>query len=122
VVKHFEDLIAWQKARELANSVYSVTREPMFAKDFALSSQIRRAAISVMSNTAEGFERSTTKEFLRFLHIAKASCAEVRSHLTIARDIGYLKEPEYRRIKMKAVEVSRILAGLCASISRVAPK
>ena len=116
-VNRFEDLIAWQKGRELAKGIYGATKTGEFAKDFALCGQIRRAAVSIMANIAEGFERPTTKEFLRFLFIAKSSCAEVRSHLRIARDINYLPEEQYNDLKLKAMEVSRILGGLCSSIS-----
>jgi four helix bundle protein len=80
-VERFEDLIAWQKARELTRAVYAITRNGAFAKDFGLAGQIQRAAVSVMSNIAEGFERRGTAEFEHFLRIAKASCAEVKSLL-----------------------------------------
>jgi four helix bundle protein len=85
--ERFEDLIAWQKARELARIVYQVSRKEAFAKDFGLASQVQRAAVSIMSNIAEGFERSNPREFHHFLVVAKASCAEVRSQLYLALDI-----------------------------------
>jgi len=88
-VGRFEDLIAWQKARELAKKIYEITRNDHFARDFGLSGQIQRTAVSIMSNIAEGFERDSRGDFHRFLTIAKASCAEVRSQLYIAFDIGY---------------------------------
>src|SRR5579871_6483852 len=78
-IRRFEDLIAWQKARTLTAAVYRVTAEGPFSRDFALRDQIRRAAISVMSNIAEGFERGKPTEFHNFLCIAKGSCAEIRS-------------------------------------------
>ena len=78
-VGKFEDLIAWQKARDLTRNVYKITRAGEFAKDFRLSSQIQSAAVSIMSNIAEGFERSGLGEFHQFLSTAKASCAELRS-------------------------------------------
>src|SRR4029079_1892049 len=87
VVK-FEDLIAWRKARELTRRVYEITRAGEFAKDFRLSSQIQSAAVSIMSNIAEGFERSGLGEFHQFLSTAKASCAELRSQLYVALDAG----------------------------------
>jgi len=77
----FEDLIAWQKARRLTKAVYDVTRRGEFAKDHGLSGQIQRAAVSVMSNIAEGFERNRRAEFHQFLSVAKASSAEVRNTL-----------------------------------------
>ena len=78
-VERFEDLIAWQKARGLTRAIYEVTRNGDFAKDYGLSGQIQRAAVSIMSNIAEGFERGGRGEFHQFLSTAKASCAEVRS-------------------------------------------
>jgi four helix bundle protein len=89
-IEEFEDVIAWQKARELTRAVYEATRQGAFAKDYGLSGQIQRAAVSIMSNIAEGFEIGNPREFQQFLSIAKASCAEVRSQLYVALDAGYL--------------------------------
>lgn len=85
-IERFEDLIAWQKVRTLTRSVYSITSQGAFARDSGLSHQIQRAAVSVMSNIAEGYERASVGEFHHFLLIAKASCAEIRSQLYIALD------------------------------------
>jgi four helix bundle protein len=87
-VEKFGDLVAWQKARNLAKAVYQITRQGGFAKDFGLSTQIQRATVSTMSNIAEGFERNRMAEFHQFLSMAKGSCAEVRSHLYVALDTG----------------------------------
>jgi four helix bundle protein len=111
-VKRFEDLIAWQKARKLTMSIYEMTGNSRFSKDFGLRDQIRRAAVSVMSNIAEGFERVGKAEFNRFLVMAKASCAEVRSQLYVALDIGYIKQEQFNEIHNKADEVARIIGGL----------
>jgi len=89
-VERFEDLIAWQKARQLTSVIYRITSLSDFARDFGLRDQIRRAAVSVMSNIAEGFDRASRSEFHQFLVIAKASCAEVRSQLYVAQDVGYI--------------------------------
>jgi len=89
-VQRFEDLICWQKTRVLTNSVYEVTRLPRFAKDFELVRQIRGAAVSAMSNIAEGFERWTRQELIRFLDIAEGSAGEVRSQLYVALDQHYI--------------------------------
>lgn len=94
-VESFEDLVAWNKARELVNKVYAITKKDNFYKDKALINQVRRAAISVMSNIAEGFERGSNTELVQFLYIAKASCGEVRSQLTIAFDQGYIDTNEF---------------------------
>lgn len=117
-VDRFEDLIAWQKARQLTREIYGVTRQGAFAKDFGLSGQIQRASVSIMSNIAEGFERGSRGEFHQFLVIAKASCAEVRSQLYVALDAGYLTPDEFEQLSGLALEVSRIVGGLRASVER----
>ena len=116
-VERFEDLIAWQKARVLTKNIYSATRSPAFARDFGLTNQIQRASVSIMSNLAEGFERKGTGEFHQFLCIAKASCAEVRSQLYVAFDVGYLVESEFQQLMEQSTEVGRIIGGLRASIA-----
>ena len=108
----FEDLIAWQKARELTRAIYQVTTSGPFAKDFGLRDQIRRAAVSVMSNIAEGFERSGRSEFHQFLSIAKSSCAELRSQLYVSLDARYLSPSTFRQLILQAEEVARIIGGL----------
>lgn len=90
----FEELLIYQKARELANLVYSLTRQDKFQADYSLVNQVRRAAVSVTSNIAEGYERGSKTEFIQFLYIAKGFCGEVRSQLQIAGDQGYLTEKE----------------------------
>ena len=117
-IERFEDLIAWQKARELAKKVYLCTSKGAFAKDFGLRDQIRRASVSVMSNIAEGFERGGRPEFHQFLVIAKGSCAEVRSQLYIAKDVGYLSEKIFDTLMDLCMEVSRIIGDLRASIQK----
>lgn len=108
----FEELRVWQKARELANVIYAATRQGGFARDYGLADQIRRAAVSVLSNIAEGFERGSYTEFIQFLYIAKGSCGEVRAQLYLARDQEYLTEALCRQCHTLAVEVSRLLSGL----------
>src|SRR4030066_1647951 len=88
--KYFEDLEVWKSSRELTRKIYKVTGDGSFSKDFGLRDQIRRAAVSVMSNIAEGFERGGNQEFIQFLYIAKGSCGEVRSQLYVALDQGYI--------------------------------
>ena len=89
-IEKFEDMVSWQKARQLTRLIYRVTKTGQFAKDFGLRDQIRRAAVSILSNIAEGFERGGDKEFRQFLSQAKGSCAEVRAQLYIALDEGYV--------------------------------
>ncbi len=109
----FEEIISWQKARELNVQIYKVTNSnDLFYKDFGLKDQIRRASVSISSNIAEGFERQTTKEFIRFLYIAKASAGEVRSQLYLALDIKYINKNEFEELKLKINEVSKLISGL----------
>lgn len=96
-ISHFEDIEAWQLARELTNLVYDFTNQEKFARDFGLKDQIRRASVSVMSNIAEGFESQTQAQFIRYLGIAKASVAEVRSQLYVAIDQKYITQAEFQR-------------------------
>jgi four helix bundle protein len=117
-IDKFEDLIAWQKARELTKEVYQISQHGAFAKDFGLSGQIQRASVSIMSNIAEGFERGGRGEFHQFLSVAKASCAEVRSLFHVALDIEYINKNEFRKIMDKAEEVARIVGGLRASVDK----
>lgn len=117
-VNRFEDLIAWQKARVLAREIYLVTQSGPFAKDFGLSSQIQRAASSIMFNLAEGFERGSRAEFHQFLSVAKGSCAEVRSQLYLALDIGYVSQTQFEHLQASANEVARLVAGLRTSVQK----
>jgi four helix bundle protein len=117
-VRRFEDLIAWQKARALNREIYSLSRVGAFAKDFGLSGQIQRASVSIMANIAEGFERGSRGEFHQFLSTAKASCAEVRSHLYIALDMDYIDDQRFQAVQSLAEEVSRIVGGLRASVAK----
>ena len=117
-VERFEELVAWQKARKLTQTIYTLTRSGAFSKDYGLSNQIQRASVSVMSNIAEGFERRSIAEFHRFLAIAKGSCAEVRSLLYVAVDVGYLAASEFQQVFDDAEETARVLGGLRAAVER----
>ena len=117
-IERFEDFIAWQKARRLTSDIYKATREGSFARDFGLKDQIRRAAVSSMSNLAEGFERGRPGEFHQFLSVAKGSCAELRTQLYVAFDVGYLGLPAFERLMAQATEVGQILGGLRLSVER----
>jgi four helix bundle protein len=117
-VEKFEDLIAWQKARLLTRDIYAVTRRGAFAKDFGLSGQIQRAAVSIMSNIAEGFERGGFREFHQFLSTAKSSCAELRTQLYVAYDVNYLSEDEFNKLLCQAEVVGRVLGGLRAAVEK----
>jgi four helix bundle protein len=117
-IRRFEDLWAWQKARPLTREVYRVTGVGRFARDYRLAGQIQAAAVSIMSNIAEGHERARPSEFFQFLTIAKASCAELRSQLYVALDVGYLDQATFERLSGDAEEVSRLVGGLRVSVER----
>ncbi len=110
-IEQFEDIEAWKKGRALRKAIYDRTKAGAFAKDFALRDQIRRAAISITSNIAEGFERGGNREFIQFLAHANGSCGEVRDQLYVALDEAYLTESDFKALSAQAVEVSRIIAG-----------
>jgi four helix bundle protein len=118
MIQRFEDLIAWQKARVLARDVYEITRQGSLRRDFRMGDQIRSAAISVMSNIAEGFERGYRGEFHQFLTVAKGSCAEVRSLLYTAVDVQHIDPTTFGRLMPQAEEVARIIGGLRAAVER----
>ncbi|MEK7760777.1 MAG: four helix bundle protein [Nitrospirota bacterium] len=109
----FEDLDCWKEARQLTRLVYdAIHQNPRWQKDIRLCSQIQSAAGSVMANIAEGFVRRSSKEFVQFLFIAMSSSAEVRSHLYIAVDQGYLSKDAFESIYAQADKVGRIISGL----------
>jgi four helix bundle protein len=110
-IKRFEDLLCWQKARELNGLIYKSSKTGPFEHDYSLRDQIRRASVSVMSNVAEGFERAGNKEFIQFLAIAKGSCGELRSQLYVALDQAYLDESDFQRLYGLSTEVSRLLSS-----------
>ena len=117
-VRRFEDLIAWQKAREMTKVVYKATEQGGFVRDFGLRDQITRASGSVMSNIAEGFERGSRAEFHHYLVVAKASCAEVRSDLYIASDVGYLTDESFRELMSKADETAKYVNALRTAVAK----
>ena len=118
MARSFEELIAWSKARLLTAEIYRLTRQGDFARDYGPARQIQRSAVSIMSNVAEGFERGHRGEFRQFLFIAKGSCAELRSQLYVAYDIGYLEDSCFRRLMDDAEEIARIIGGLCTALNR----
>ncbi|MCC6826339.1 MAG: four helix bundle protein [Acidobacteria bacterium] len=109
----FEDIKAWQKAREVTAKIYESTADPAFSKDFGLRDQIRRSTVSIMANIAEGFGRRTNREFANFLVIAHGSAAETQSHLYIALDLGYIDQAVFDYIYNSLDEVSKMTMGLC---------
>ncbi len=114
----YRELRVWQKAKELAVAVYHATATGPLAKDFGLRDQIRRAAVSIPSNIAEGDERDTNKDSVRFLFIAKGSLAELRTQLEIARDIGALAQPDHASLEATCAEIGRMLGSLIKARSQ----
>lgn len=110
-IQRFEDLEVWQSSMKLAREVYSLTLGDLFSRDFGLKDQIRRSAVSVPSNIAEGFERDAKKQFLYFLTIAKGSCGELRTQLRLAHDLGYFEQDKYEILNNECVSVSKQLGG-----------
>jgi four helix bundle protein len=110
--KRFEDIKAWQKARELTRLVYQATVDGRFAKDYGLRDQIQRASVSIMANIAEGLGRRSDREFANFLNIARGSASEVQSHLYGALDLGYIDEPTFSTLYGLLEEASRMTVAL----------
>lgn len=116
IAKRFEDLIFWQKARELTKLIYTYAQKNDLKKDYGLKDQIQRSCVSVMSNIAEGFGRGGNSEFIQFLFIAKGSLAEVQSHLYVAKDIGYIAEVEFKKSYMMTEDISRLMTSFIKSM------
>ena len=110
-VESFEDLLVWQKGMEIVKEVYLMSKDGELGRDFALRDQLRRAALSIPTNIAEGFERSSCKEYVNFLNFAKGSAGEVRSLLNVASELGYLKTSQHETLRQAVLELSRYLAN-----------
>jgi len=117
-IERFEDLQSWQKARELANSVYDLTDCQKFSKDFQLRGQIQDAAGSVMHNIAEGFDAGTNLEFIRFLKISRRSASEVQSELYLALDRKYIDQDELSLAYNLAIDTKRLINGMIAYLRK----
>ena len=118
----FEDLEAWREARVLTKNVYSLTRVGSISRDNRLCSQIQAAAVSIMSNVAEGFERTGNQEKLHFYNIARASCGEVRSQLYVVEDVYSESAGKTAALRKNADSVGRLISGLIASTRRRASR
>lgn len=117
-IRQFEDIRAWQKARELVTLVYKITREGQFSKDLGLRDQIRRAAGSAMHNIAEGFDAGSDAEFVRFLKYALRSCTEVQSQLYTGLDQEYITEEQFNQVYEKASETRGYIFGFVTYLSK----
>jgi four helix bundle protein len=110
--QNFEEIEAWKRARNLAGEIYAISSTGPFSKDFGLREQMRRAVVSVMSNIAEGFERSGTGEFIQFLSMAKGSAGEVRAQLYVALDQSYIDRETFNRFHASTTDICRMISGL----------
>lgn len=107
----FEELEVWKLGMDLCTSVYSITNQEFFAKDFGLKDQIRRCSVSIPSNIAEGFERDSKNQFIYFLTIAKGSCGELKTQLLIAKQLNYIDQLTYERMNEKTLSTGKQLGG-----------
>lgn len=112
-IEKFEDIISWQKAKELTINVYKTFEKH---NDFSFKNQIERASVSVMNNIAEGYERKSNKEFKHFLFIAKGSCGEVRSMLYLANDLNKIDKNKFEELYDLSLEISKLLSGLIKTL------
>lgn len=112
-IERFEDIVAWQKAKNLTLEIYSVFND---CGDFAFKDQIQRASVSIMNNVAEGYERRSNQEFKQFLYIAKGSCGEVRSMLILAKELHKLNTNEAQKLFLLSEEISKMLSGLIKTL------
>ena len=111
-ITKFEDLIAWQEARKLVKMIYKITAEGAFSKDFGMKDQVQRAAVSAMTNIAEGFDNESTAEFARFLGMARRSAVEVQSLLYVALDVRYINDESFKAHYDQAKKTQAIIGGL----------
>jgi four helix bundle protein len=118
LARHFEDLEIWKEARRLTKEIYHLTSGPKFSKDFNLRGQVQSAAVSIMSNIAEGFERSGNQEFGQFLYVAKGSCGEVRSQLYVAVDQEYVSAKESEELMNSFKRLSSMIGSLINYLKR----
>ena len=111
-IKSFEGLIIWQESRKFINDIYKLTKNFPQEELYGLTSQIRRAAISIMANIAEGFDRRTTKEFISFLVIARASISEVQNDLYLSLDLNYINNEDFKTYYNHAQKIGKLINGL----------
>jgi four helix bundle protein len=118
----YEDLTVWQKAIDLAEHIYRVTKTFPKEEIYGLTAQIRRCCVSISSNIAEGSARNSEKEFKQFLAIASGSCAELKTQLIIAERVGFIKKPDVSAIVLQTSEIERMLSGLVKSLNLLATR
>ena len=118
-IDRFEDMDVWKKSMDLCNKIYIVTNEKKFSNDFALRDQVRKSAISIPSNIAEGFERESNNQFIYFLLIAKASAGELRTQIYIAYNCNYIDNIKKNELIDNLIEISKLLGGFIAYLRSI---
>jgi four helix bundle protein len=113
MINKFEDILAWQKSKIFVLKIYNQFK---LCKDFSFRDQILRAAVSIMNNIAEGFEKMSNKDFKKFLYISKGSCGEVRSMLYLAKELNYINSDSFEELYNQSIEISKILSGFIKSL------
>jgi four helix bundle protein len=121
IIKNYEELEVWKASMDLAQEIYRHTNSELFSRDFGLKDQVRRSAVSVPSNIAEGFERDSKRQFLYFLTIAKGSCGELRTQMRIAQRIGYISQEHFEGIYQKCASVENQLGGFRKYLIKAMP-
>jgi len=121
-IEKFEEMKVWQESRELCKSIYFLTNKDNFRKDFGLKDQIQRASVSILANIAEGFERDSNKEFVKFLIYSKGSAGEVRTLLYIALDLNYIDEIEFKQNYEKSISIITQLSNFIKYLRNSSPK
>jgi four helix bundle protein len=116
-IRQFEEIEGRKEARVLAAKIYEISNRGKFSSDFGLRDQIRRAAVSIMANIAEGFGPGGKTEFMRFLRISRASALETQSHLYIALDLGYLSVTDFQNLHAQAIKVNSLVGGFINYLS-----
>jgi len=117
-IKQFEDIQAWQQARELVREVYKACAEGRLSRDFGLRDQLCCAAVSSMSNVAEGFAKKSDRDFAHFLDIARGSITEVQSLLYVALDVGYIEKSEFEKLRKRTEETASLISGLTSYLRK----
>lgn len=122
IINRFEEMKVWKEARIFVPEIYRATSQKYFSCDFGLKDQIQRAAVSIMNNIAEGFERDNSKEFIRFLSFSKGSSGEVRSLLYVAFDLKYISQVEFNNLYEKSISIITQLSNFIKYLKQRKPK
>lgn len=116
---NFQEMEVWKISIDLVKSIYKLTNNPSYKSDFSLKDQIRRSAVSIPSNIAEGFDRSSNKEFLKFLHYAKGSCSELITQIIISKEIEYINDYDFKETYDLLNKISKSLGGLMKALNKI---